>query len=554
MNLLVALTGRPFLALCLSLAVLSLAACNGGGGGDGDDGGGGDQGAQPISQAEAYAFLNKASFGATAEDAEHLIDLEFDVWLDEQVAEPASLQLPYLQSLPKPQNIGLLNIDRVDQWYRNVINGPDQLRQRVAFALSEIFVVSQLSALGQAPYALADYYDQLALHAFGNFRQLMEVVTLHPAMGAYLSMLGNQKPNLALNIRPDENYARELMQLFSIGLVELNIDGTQKLDGMGQPIPTYSQSIIEGFAHVYTGWHYANAPSFEQARRSDDNQVVPMQLYPDFHDDGAKLLLNGEMTAANQGGELDLQQALDNIFNHANVGPFIAIRLIQRLVSSNPSAAYIERIATVFNNNGVGVRGDLEAVVRAILLDPEAGNAIAAAGQGKLKEPLLRVTQLLRVFDARSNSGKFPFAGAYVIFGQGPLQAPSVFNFFTPFYAPTGEIQAANQVSPEMEIATEYLNTQLTNYFFGQAFVNTSASTTLGDDDVYIDIDDEIALAGDDAALIDSVALQLLGGGVSASLQAELERMLLLLAGNPEAKVGEAIFLIVSSPEYAVQR
>ena len=375
-------------------------------------GGGGSSNSTPIppplpppptvTKAEAFQLLNQTTFGATEQAANGVIDSGIEAWIDNQFVQPASLQLPYLQSLPRPQPIGLLNGDRVDIWFQNAIDGNDQLRQRVAFALSEIMVVSQLGALQQAPYALASYYDMLARNAFGNYRDLIEDVTLHPAMGVYLSVLGNQKPNPALNIRPDENYARELMQLFSIGLVELNIDGTPKLDDQSQPIPTYDQAVIEGFAHVYTGWNWAGFARFEFARPTEANQTQPMQLYPDFHDTGEKLLLNGVVLPAGQSGQQDLAAALDNVFNHPNVGPFMAIRLIQRLTTSNPSPAYVQRVAEVFNDNGAGVRGDLRAVVKAILMDAEARPELPMEIDGKLKEPLLRLTQLWRAYDATS--------------------------------------------------------------------------------------------------------------------------------------------------------
>ena len=239
-------------------AMLALAGCGGGSGG-----GNNNPPAPPppppppvVTKAEAYQLLNQATFGATETEAQRVMDMGVEAWVDEQLRQPASLQLPFLESLPPPQFFEMFELqdDRVDIWFRNVLHGDDQLRQRVAFALSEIMVVSQLGALGDQPYALASYYDMLAENAFGNYRDLIEDVTLHPAMGVYLSMLGNEKPDPVNNIRPDENYARELMQLFSIGLVELNLDGTVRTDGQGQPIPTYNQSIIEGFAHVYTGW------------------------------------------------------------------------------------------------------------------------------------------------------------------------------------------------------------------------------------------------------------------------------------------------------------
>ena len=545
--------GVRLISLC---SVLTLVAC--GGGGSGSSGGPPPPPPPPpITKAEAYQVLNQASFGATESEADRVIQMGVEAWIDEQMQQPASLQLPHLRSLPRPQFPGQLQPDRVDIWFRNALSENDQLRQRVAFALSEIMVVSQLGALQQAPFSLASYYDMLAENAFGNFRDLIEDVTLHPAMGVYLSMLGNEKPNAALNIRPDENYAREVMQLFTIGLVELDIDGSVRTDTQGQPIPTYTQEIIEGFAHVYTGWHYAGAPSFQQARRTNLNQTVPMELYPDFHDTGAKTLLNGVTLPAGQTGEQDLADALDNIFNHPNVGPFIAQRLIERLVTSNPSPQYITRVAETFNDNGAGVRGDLSAVVKAILLDSEARPATPADLDGKIKEPLLRLTQLWRAYNGVSQDGTYRLGAAYILFGQGPLQSPSVFNFFSPFYAPSGEIADANLVAPELQIATEYQNTLHTNVMFLYTFVWNSANlANLDPENVYIDIAEEMALANDIDALIDRVAEKLLAGSISPTLRDEMSNMIgQIPAANGEAlRAAEAIYLVITSPEYAYQR
>jgi len=549
---------KPKIVSAAATFMLTLSACGGSSGGTGSPPPPPPPPPPPVTVAEGFQLLNQASFGATLDEAQNVVNLGVDAWIDRELAKPASLQLPYLRSLPRPQFLGELQPDRVDIWFRNVVDGDDQLRQRVAFALSEIMVVSQLGALQGAPYALADYYDKLALNAFGNYRDLIEIITLHPAMGVYLSMLGNEKPDPALNIRPDENYARELMQLFSIGLVELNIDGSVRTDGLGQPIPTYDQAIIEGFAHVFTGWNYAGAPSFQQAFQNDNNQTVPMQLYPAFHDTGAKTLLGGFTIPAGQTGDQDLQMALDNIFNHSNVGPFIAIRLIRRLVTSNPSPGYVARVASAFNDNGFGIRGDLGAVVKAILTDPEARPAMHMEIDGKVKEPLLRLTQLWRAYDGASQSGAFPLAPAYIIFGQGPLQASHVFNFFSPFYAPPGEIRQSGLVAPELQIATEYQNTFITNYFFLVTFDWNSEKANPGEDEVLIDITEEIAVAGDTDALIDMVADKLLAGGISATLRTEMANMIdrvrIAVPGNDAALAAEAIYFVVTSPEFAYQR
>jgi uncharacterized protein (DUF1800 family) len=375
-------------------------------------------------------------------------------------------------------------------------------------------------------------------------------------MGVYLSMLGNERPDPVNNIRPDENYARELMQLFSIGLVELNLDGTVVTDNDGLPIPTYDQAIIEGFAHVYTGWTWANSFNFRAARPTALNQNMPMQLYPAFHDDGTKQLLDGVVLPAGQTGEQDLAAALDNIFNHPNVGPFIATRLIQRLVTSNPSPAYVERVASTFNDNGSGVRGDLSAVIKAILLDAEALEPPDANTAGKLKEPLLRVTHLWRAYDGESSSGRLRLgAPPNFYLGQGPLQSPSVFNFFSPFYAPPGEIRNGGWVAPELEIATEYQNTLVTNFFLVQAFsFNSSSTEDITEFSVIIDITEEEAVAADSQALVDLVADKLLAGELSAALETEVIGMVNLIPeSDVTVRAAEAIYLIAGSPEFAYQ-
>lgn len=551
-------------ALCLS----ALVACGGSSSGGGSDT---EPPAPPppISKADAYRFLNQATYGATESEAERLMALGdstagYDRWIDDQLAQPASVQLPTVQAafanLTNPaQMIGTLNVDRQEVWLRNSITGPDQLRQRVALALSEIMVVSQQSALQRMPYALADYYDLLARDAFGDFRTLMEDVTLHPAMGVYLNMLGNRKPDAAHNIRPDENYARELLQLFTVGLVELNLDGTVKEDAQGQPIPTYDQSVVEGFAHVYTGWNYAGFPSFALARRTLANEVLPMQAYAEQHSTVTKKLLQypgatAPTVPAGQSAEQDLADALDNIFNHQNVGPFIAKQLIQRLVTSNPSPAYVARVATVFNDDGTGKRGNLAAVVKSILLDAEARPAAVTATTGKVKEPLLRLTQLWRAYGAKAANGQYRVGNINAVFGQGPLQSPSVFNFFSPFYAPRGEISDQNLVAPEMQIATEFLNTTVTNAFFSVIFYWNTTVAGLPANAIVMDFTQEAGIAADAEALVNGISDKLFGAPVSDVLKAEakaaVERVPATSAGQ---RVSEAMYLLATSPEYVVQ-
>src|SRR5205085_9623127 len=297
----------------------------------------------------------------------------------------------------------------------------DQLRQRVAFALSETLVVSINSAgLGNAPFALPAYDGVLVRDAFGNYRQLLEDITLNPAMGAYLNMLQNDKANPARGTSPNENYARELMQLFSIGLYNLNLDGSLTLSSSGFPIATYGQNEILGTAAVLTGWTYAqpgaaNPVFFPGAQDWRD----PMINIASHHQTDAKTILNGVFIPANQSAAQDLKMMLDTIFNHPNVGPFICRQLIQRLVTSNPSPGYVYRVASVFNDNGQGVRGDLKAVVRAILMDYDARVGFAAAqGAGHEREPVIRLTNLLRAFNATSPSGKYSVRNAFASFAE----------------------------------------------------------------------------------------------------------------------------------------
>lgn len=507
-----------------------------------------------LSRSEAFAFLNQATFGATEAEAARLEAMGGNAWIVEQMGLPPSLHLPALESKPPKEFPFQLQPERVGVWLEHALFAPDQLRQRVAFALSQIMVVSQQGALISAPHSLADYYDLLLLHAFGNFRDLIEAVTLHPAMGVYLSMLGNRKPDAERNIRPDENYARELMQLFSIGLIELEPDGGVRRGPDGMPIPTYDQSVVEGFAHVFTGWHFAGAASFLEAQPTPSNRVQPMQLYPQFHDTGPKKLLNGVTLPAGQSGQTDLAAALDNLFAHPNVGPFMAQRLIQRLVSSNPSPAYIRRVADTFDDNGSGVRGDLGAVIRAILLDPEAKADPETDSSGKLKEPLLRATQLWRAYEGFAASGNYALDNAAFLFGQGPLQSPSVFNFFSPFHAPQGEIRDRGLFAPELEIATEFQNTLMTNLMALYTFVQNRQNPELRADQIAIDLSEEVALAEDIDGLIERVGAKLLGGPMPSALHDEIARMLELIpASEPLGRAAEAIYLLTTSPEYVVQ-
>jgi uncharacterized protein (DUF1800 family) len=533
--------GHAFAAATLLL----LAACGGGGGGSG-----GGTPPQPtnITRAEAQRFLTQATYGPTEADIQRVRDIGYEAWIDEQLALPATRQLDYMNTLPQPNT----QADRLDAWFQSALEGRDQLRSRMAFALSEIWVVSEVSALSEFPQALAWYYDLLADNAFSNYRDLMERVTLSPQMGIYLSMLGNEKPDTARNIRPDENYARELMQLFTIGLVELDPDGTVRRDVGGVPLPTYDQETIEGFAHVFTGWTFGGSPQFFQP---SFDWLRPMQAFEAFHDTGAKRLLNGVTIPAGGTAQADLDAALDNIFAHDNVPPFVSKQLIQRFVTANPSPAYVERVARVFADNGRGVRGDLGAVIKAILLDAEARQAPTSENAGKLKEPLLRLTQLWRAYGASATNGRYQVEGLGFLLGQAPLQSPSVFNFFRPDYAPPGEIAAAGLVSPEMQITNDLTTALTTNIMTVAVFVWNRFDTNLPADAVAIDFGGDVSAASDPAGLVTRVADRLLGGTISTELRREAEALAAQYpAGQENLRVLEVTHLIVTSTEYAVLR
>jgi uncharacterized protein (DUF1800 family) len=526
---------------CVSL----LAACGGGGGG----GGGSPTPTTPPvaapTRAEAARFLRQATFGPTAAEIDRVVARGYSGWIDDQIALAPSTQVAYLKALPQKAT----QDDRVESWFRNTVLGPDQLRQRVAFALSQILVVSERSALGGEPVALATYYDLLQADAFGRYRDLLEHVTLSPAMGVYLSMLGNQKPDTTRNIRPDENYARELMQLFSIGLVQLNADGTPKTDAQGVGLPTYDQSVIEGYANVFTGWTFGGSPTFFQPSFDWER---PMQAFASMHSPGTKKLVNGASIVAGGTPEQDLALALDSLANHPNVGPFIGRQLIQRLVTSNPSPAYVQRIAKVFDDDGRGVRGNLGAVLKAILLDDEARGAPTETS-GKLTEPLLYLTALWRAYDGRAANGRFLVPGVDFLLGQGPLRSPSVFNFYRPDYAPPGEMRTRGLAAPELGITNEYTTATTANvialYTFGSLDANAPATQ------VKLDLARDVSAASNPDGLVTAVADRLVGGAISPDLRAAVVAMVQRMpASNPQARVAEAIHGIVVSPEYAVLR
>lgn len=419
--------------------------------------------AGPPTQEDVARFLLQATYGPRPGEIEALQQKGFARWLDEQLALPAEPHLAAFDELVRDGEEPAPRLVR-ESFFRQAVERPDQLRQRAAFALSELFVVSDVDAdVRNNPDGLASYFDLLSRHAFGNFRDLLEAVTLSPTMGAYLDMASSSKTIPEQGIHPNENYAREILQLFSIGLYELHPDGTLRLDAENQPIPTYDQEMVKAFARAFTGWTLGGQNQNEPRRffRPQRNYRIPMAAWEAYHDTDEKRLLGGAVLPAGQSARTDLEQALDAVFLHPNTGPFVCRFLIQRLVTSNPSAGYVYRCGQAFANNGAGTRGDLGAVLRAILLDYEARAAAVAErpDAGHLREPAVRLVGLLRVVDARPRNGRWRFFAQQerqgTSTGQTPLRAPSVFNFFDPGYALPGEIAIAGLVSPEFQIATE---------------------------------------------------------------------------------------------------
>ncbi len=406
----------------------------------------------PILSANvASHFLDQAAFGPDAATLEHVQTVGLDGYLEEQFAAPIS---PY----PDPATTGFALRPIQARFFTNAVHGQDQLRQRVAFALGQIFVVSGIEE--NTPRQLVPYLEILQKDAFANFRTLMKDVTLSPTMGEYLDVRNNDKADPVLGTRANENYARELMQLFTIGLFQLNLDGTLKLDADGNAIPTYDQATIQDFAKVYTGWTYPTRPGGIARKHNPPYYIGPMVPFESNHDVTSKTLLNGFVLPAGQTAEQDLEAALDNIFNHPNVGPFIGKQLIQHLVGSNPSPSYIARVAAVFNDNGSGVRGDLQAVIRAVLLDPEArqgdngpfADGSALPPSSHLREPVFVVASILRGLGALVNDTNNLTALAANL-GQTLFLPPTVFNYFAPGYQIPAELTPGmSLLGPEFQL------------------------------------------------------------------------------------------------------
>jgi uncharacterized protein (DUF1800 family) len=533
-----------------------------------------------VSPSDAARFLIQATFGPSTTDISDLVKKGYAAWLSDQMALPATPQRAYTMDDFAAFNNGGQGMTvsgvypypggthRQAAWWKIALTAPDQLRQRVAFALSEILVVSdQDPTVNTWQEGAANYDDVLVANAFGNFRTLIEQVALHPIMGVYLSMIRNGKAAFDAQgnqlSSANENFAREVMQLFTIGLNELNPDGTLRLDATGQPIPTYNQQTVVETAKVFTGWGFFSTDGARNFRTTGGNNpndwLIPMMLYPEQHDDTSKTIVGGKILPAAQGGAQDLKDTLDALFNHANTGPFISRQLIQRLVTSNPSPGYVYRVAQIFANNGVGVRGDLGAVVRAILLDYEARSPalLGGIGHGKLKEPLLRATAFMRAFGAASDSGRYNI-DAYPGLVQAPLRAPTVFNFFPPDYARPGALAGAGLYSPEFQIMTDTSGITMPNFF--QFYIYNPKPALPSPDNreaIYLTPDSLLPLARTPQPLVDQLNLLFCAGTLSPvandRIVAALNALPAAGANDDLERVHAAIYLVVTSPDGAIQ-
>jgi uncharacterized protein (DUF1800 family) len=581
-------TCRALLVLAVS-GSLWLGGC--GGGGSADPAGETTSGVgpqqlseRPASRDEAARFLTQATFGPTDSDIDRVMALGYAGWIDEQLARPASAHRAHWEAANaaiKAANpsAGAGQNEVLQSFWKNALSGDDQLRQRWAYALSQIFVISMADGnVGDNPRAVAAWLDMLGDKGLGNYRELLESVSRHPLMGLYLSHMRNQKADAKTGRVPDENYAREVMQLFSIGLVELNADGSVR-SSAGKPVETYGAADVAGLAKVFTGWSWS-CPAWPDnscffwgsANGESDSQrsFVSMLGYPQYHASDEKSFLGLSIAAQSRSDpDASLRAALDQLANHGNVGPFIGRQLIQRLVTSNPSAQYVAAVSAAFNGSGGGVRGDMKAMLKAVLMHPEARRNSATGG--KVREPVLRLSALLRAFDFASDSGSFRVGNTDGSLGQTPLRSPSVFNFYRPGYVPPGTEAATLALAvPEMQIAHEttaagYVNFMRDNLASGVGDWNSTTQRR----DLQASWAAELALAEQPGSLLDRLNAKLMYGTMPPALKAEIQAALEAItipvlnskASNHKqiddakaTRVKSAVFLAVISPEFQVQK
>ncbi len=530
-------------------AVLAfLAACGGGGGGGGSaeaaaDGTAVDMPAvvaqKTPTKAEASRFLGQATFGPNEAEITRLSGMSYGAWIDEQLAKPITLHRLYInQATADLASVGqqISPNNFFDSWWSQALGSDDQLRQRACFAMSEIMVISFADAtLRNQTRGVASFYDTLCEKSFGNFRDMLESVALHPMMGIYLSWLKNEKEDPKTGRVPDLNFAREITQLFAVGEYKLNIDGTNQMGPDGRPAAAYTPKDLEGLSQMFTGYSWYGGPQitdrtnrrFYGQDASLERDWRPMQAYnnytanTDFHSISEKKFWGVTVPAQTKSdNEGDFKLAIDTVFNNPTVGPFIAKQLIQRLITSNPSPAYVGRVATVFNDNGKGVRGDLSAVWKAILLDTEARTVSTSPTFGKVREPVIRLANMLRAFNAKSTSTRFMGIGntddPATRLNQTPMYAPTVFNFFRPGYVPTSKaITDAGLVVPELQITHDVSVAGYMNYIRTWVVLDKNR-------DIQHDYTAEVPLATAPADLVERMSLLFFAGAMPEALKTQM--------------------------------
>jgi uncharacterized protein (DUF1800 family) len=592
-------------ATLAAIAAASLAACGGGGdgassgpSGPGNTGGGtvgtavGNRELAPANDVEAARFLQQAQFSSTENEIAQLRAAgSYTTWLGEQFkAAPSQSAWGWIEQRGYGENNTqryFFSTNPVEHAvWKQLFSAPDAMRQRFALALSEFFVVSLNGVeFTWRSHAMANWWDMLARNAFGNFRTLLKDVSLHPAMGYFLNTKGNQKEDTRTGRLPDENYAREVMQLFSIGLTQLNLDGTNQLVN-GKPQDSYTQDDVTNLARVFTGYDFDTSDGERLPVYRDDGSLEtytiesrlfaakPMRLDAKKHSTlEAKFL--GATVPAGASGEQALEIAIDTLFNHPNTAPFLSRQMIQRLVTSNPSPAYVRRVASVFVNNGSGVRGDMKSVWSAILLDDEARSAQSLANptHGKLREPMLRLIQWGRTFGATSAAGSwklFDLSNSSRDAGQSPLRSPSVFNFFRPGFVPPGTaMAAAGATAPEFQLVNEtsvggYLNFMQRVLRDGLFTPEPSVPQPVYANyqpDIKASYVKELAVVQDAAALVAKINLTLCAGQLSAGTQTLMVNALNANAITPAStdaqkldRVCAAVLMAMACGEYLVQK
>lgn len=544
-----------------------------------------------VNRYDASRFLAQASFGSRIEDIDALAEtLDFEGWIDDQIALPPSNYLETVNTVwdtvkamriasgVNPDDLPVAGANHIMfnyAWWQTLIDGEDQLRQRVAWALSQIFVISNESDIRGHGIAAGAFLDLMMDNAFGNYQDLLMDVTLSPSMGYYLSHYNNPKEVPEENIHPDQNYAREIMQLFSIGLYELNIDGSRVKDSNGNDIPTYDNDDIAEMANVFTGLGAAgvshhvtwtDTPYFGLYWGGSD-KTIPMTMYDDFHETKEKNIMGGQLILPEgQSGMEDIEQTVEFLANHDNTGPFIAIRLIQRLVKSNPSPEYITRVAEVFNNNGSGVRGDMAAVVKAILLDEEARNCLDLLDDfsPRLREPINRYAHVAKSLELDSPFGRYWNSSIAFLNDtkQIVLYSPTVFNFYAPDYHPVGVLSDNDYYAPEFFLhntatATAYINRAYSWAFSQNAFLY-SWEDDYGDVDVKLVTSELEVFAGDPEKLMQELDLRFTHGQLSDETRNTIRTA---VEGLPDTwedwewkRTRLALYLILISPDYNIMR